>query len=626
MQNGTPASSPDRIHPTGRYLTAGLVLGYAAGIIEGLLVNRAGIAFLPFAAVAYGLIFGVGFLLLAAVARLVGRDLLALGIALAVTLFVGLEAGFLLNVRANPFEESGPALGGSLGVLALALALGVVAYFIARRRQAGRRASVARRVVGWLFALTFAWLVATFLLTWRSSEQGNNCILISMDAVRADHTSLYGYSRETTPNLDQLAGSSTMWLKAYTQSPGTSGGHGAMLSGLYPISNGAYLNGFPLDAKVKTLAEVFADNDYATAAFINNWYLSPALGFGQGFDCFVDGGKAVILKDAHPAIFLRGLVLYQVIHRGLVPPGAPSDAETADALRWITWRRNHRFFILLHIMDPHSPYVAPSDLLGRFSSGGETQPLDPGYINGLHDKSLSQPLTSEEQRFLTDRYDEEILSADRKIGRVLEHLDRLGLRENTLVVVTADHGEVLDESAAKQFGHGTLDYGCLQVPLVMHCPAVIPGGWIVQDVTEILNITPTIIDVMNLRDTAQRQGRSLLESAVGGGPAGAGNGANGHRGGAAFTTGDLVARDEYSVITDEWQYLILGDKVALYSPGNDADLISLYPGVADSLQALVEAWIARCRAEAVVPYSLKDRSVRPGKDALDRLKAVGYIQ
>jgi arylsulfatase A-like enzyme len=605
-----------RIHPTGRYLAAGLALGYAAGVAEGALVNRAGIAFVPFAALCYGILFGAGFLLLAAVARLIRRDLVALGLGLAVMLFVGLEAGFLFYARANPFEESGPALARSLAVIALALALGVVTYLVARCRQVGRTAG---RVASWLFPITIVGLAGFFLLTWRVPKPGDNCILISVDAMRADHTGLYGYHRETTPTLDALARNSTMWLKAYTQSPGTSGGHGAMLSGLYPISNGAYLNGFPLDSKVETLAEVFAESGYATAAFINNWYLSPALGFGQGFDCFVDGGKAVILKDAHPAIFLRGLVLYQVIHRGLVPPGAPSDAEVVDAFRWMAWRRNHRFFILLHIMDPHSPYVAPNDLRGHFGPAGET--LDPAYIEGLHQKSLTQRLTPAEQQFLTDRYDEEILSADRKIGRIFEQLDRLGLREKTLVVVTADHGEVLEESTVKQFGHGTLDYGCLRVPLLMSCPGIAPGGWIVQTVTETLDITPTIIHLMNLKDTARRQGRSLLE------PAGARAGAraNGSPEGVAFTTGDLATRDEYSVVTDDWQYLILGDKVALCSPGNTADLISLYPGVADSLQTVFEAWLARCRADAVVPFSLKDRSVRPGKEALDRLKAVGYI-
>jgi arylsulfatase A-like enzyme len=286
----------------------------------------------------------------------------------------------------------------------------------------------------------------------------------------------------------------------------------------------------------------------------------------------------------------------------------------------MAWRRNHRFFILLHIMDPHSPYIAPDDLRGHFGTTGEN--LDPGYVEGLHEESLVRPLTPEEQRFLTDRYDEEILSADRKIGRVLEQLDRLGLRDKTLVVVTADHGELLEEGAAKQFGHGTLDYGCLQVPLVASWPGRVPQGWIVQTVTETLNITPTIIYLMNLGDTVRRQGHSLLKPEAAGADAAADAGPEG----VAFTTGDLVTRDEYSVVTADWQYLILGDEVALRSPGNAADLLSLYPGVADSLQTVFETWLARCLAEAVVPYSLKGRSVRPGKEALDRLKAVGYIQ
>ncbi|MFZ1946791.1 MAG: sulfatase, partial [bacterium] len=394
------------LQPAAGYLAAGLALGYAAGVVEGALVNRAGPAFIPFAAVAYAVLFAAGFLVLALLARLVRRDLVAFGLGLSATLVFGLEAGYLLNVRANPFEESSGAHAGTIGVIAAALALGAVVYLAARRRQAGR---VFGKVVRWLFVATCMGLAAFFLITGRSSQPGMNCVLISVDALRADHVGAYGYARPTTPNLDALAGRSAMWLNAYTQSPGTTGGHGAMLTGLYPLSNGAYLNGYPLEPEVETLAEVFAGNGYATAAFINNWYLSPALGFGQGFDCFVDGGKAVILKDAGPSIFLRGLVICQVAHRALVPPGAPSNADIADAMRWMERRKDHRFFLFLHIMDPHSPYVAPPEIMGRFTSGGGVP--NRAAIQALHEKSLREALTAGEQAVLTDRYDEEVLSA-----------------------------------------------------------------------------------------------------------------------------------------------------------------------------------------------------------------------
>lgn len=624
------ASSPGRPAPASAYVAIGSVTGYAAGLVEAVFVNRAGAAFIPFAALAYSLMFAGGFLVLGLVARLIRRDLLALAMGISVAGFFGLEAGFLINVRADAFEASAATKMGSLIALAVGLALGAGVFFAARRRA--MRAG-AGRLMRWVMLLTAGGLLAFFLISWRASAPGPNCVLISVDALRADHVGAYGYQRATTPNLDALARSSTVYLKTYTQSPGTTGGHAAMLTGLYPISSGAYLNGYPIDPKVETLAEVFARNGYATAAFVNNWYISPALGFGQGFDCFVDGGKAAILKDATPAIFVRGLVLYQVIHRAQVPPEAPSDLEVADAMRWIAWRKNHRFFVFVHILDPHSPYVPPDDALG--SLGGSGRAIDPTYIESLHDKSLTAALTPDEQRILEDRYDEEIVSADRKIALIVEELERQGLRDKTLLVVTADHGEAMAEAGAKQFGHGTLDYACLHVPLVMSLPGRFAPGGRVETVTETIDITPTVIDVMGLRDPATRQGRSLVAPAT--------DPPDGHS--TAFATGDIEARDEYAVLTADWQYVILGNQVALYDlrkrnqaadqiAGQPADLgaafpanlAGQYPALAESLQTAIEAWIRRCLAEAVVPYSLKGRSVTPGRDALDRLKALGYIQ
>lgn len=603
-----------------RYASFGLATGFVCGLTEASVVNRAGIALLPFTALAYSILFGLGFLILGLIAKVIKRSLLSVAFALAVLLFVGLEVGFWINARANPFEE-GSARTGNLIVIVLSLAVGIAVFFVVRKRHA-RLGSA--RFMRWVLLGTAILVTAYFLISSRASRPGFNCVLISVDALRADHLGLYGYSRPTSPTIDALGARGTLWLRDYTQSPGTTGGHAAMLTGLYTLSNGAYLNGYPLEPEVETLAEVFAKNGYRTAAFVNNWYLSTALGFGQGFDCFVDGGKAAILKDADPLIFVRGLLLYQVIRRSLVPPGAPTDVDVVDAVRWIQWRRNHRFFLFLHILDPHSPYLPPADLVGRFGGTGEA--LDRAYIESLHDKSLEERLTPEQQAVLVDRYDEEILSADRKIGRVLGRLQELGLLEKTLLIVTADHGEVLAERSAgggKQFAHGTLDYGCLHVPLLMIFPGKIAAGIRESAVVENIDILATIVELLGLRDTARRQGVTLV------GPV-----SNPwHEPGIAFATGDIEARDEYSTVTGDWQYTILGDSLRLGRvplPGEighagSANLIAQDPAVADSLQAQIETWVRRATDEAVVPYSLKGRSVTPGKEALQRLKALGYI-
>jgi Sulfatase len=606
-----------------RYLTVGAGAGFAAGALEASFVHRPGLPYIPFAAMAYACLFGAGFAALWALARLLRRDLVALGLGLATFLFAGLEVGFWINVRANPFEGATQGKLANLAVLAGSLALGVAVYFLARRRSARIG---PWRPVPWVLGVTLVGLAIYFGVASRSmraAESDTNCLIISLDAVRADHLGIYGYARATSPNIDALARKGVLCERTYTQSPGSTGGHASMLTGLYPLTSGAYLNGFALDPKVETIAEVFAGNGYATAAFIDNWYISPALGFGQGFGCFVDGGKAMILKDAPPPIFFRGLLLYQVIHRSLVPPGVHSDLDVVDAARWIKARRHSRFFVFLHIMDAHSPYLPPRDLVGRFGGSGEA--LDPAYIQSLHDKSLGTRLTPAENQVLIDRYDEEILSADRKVGAIVGTLDRLGLLEKTVIVLTADHGEMMAEGKDKEFGHGTLDYGCLHIPLVVYAGDRasrnrVPAGRSIATVTQIIDIVPTIVDALGLKDPARRQGMSLLSPEI----------LSGSLARTAFATGDIEARDEYAAITRDWQYVIRGDKLGLYDLASGADpevnVITEHQAVADSLQASIEAWIKRCIAEAVVPYSLKGRSVTPGHEALQRLKALGYIQ
>jgi arylsulfatase A-like enzyme len=597
-----------------------MTCGFLAGIIEATLVHRPGLGFVAFSALAYSLLLGVAFAVLAALGRLVRRDLVPLGLGLATILLVGLEAGYYLNVRATGLEQSLSSRTGNLVVVAASICLGVLVYLLARRRPGlGSRLGFMR----WVWLGTLVVLVGYLGVSARIGRPGPNCILISVDALRADHVGAYGYARDTSPNIDALARKSTIWLNAYTQSPGSTGGHAAMLTGLYSLSNGAYLNGYPLEPRVETIAEVFARNSYATGAFINNWYLSPALGFGQGFRCFVDGGKAEILKDAPPTIFVRGLVLYQVIHRALVPPGAHSNLDIIDSLRWIAWHKNHRFFLFLHIMDCHSPYIPPADLRGTFGEGGRAN--EPAFIQSLHDKSLKQRLTPEEQQILIDHYDEEILSADRKIGMLVGDLQRLGLMDRTMIVITADHGEVMGESCEKQFGHGTLDYACVRVPLLIHVPAAWPGrddlaGRRIETVAQSIDIVPTIVNVLGLSDPVRRQGLSLVSPEL----------LQPGLSRTAFTTGDIEVEDQYAAMTRAWLYRILGERVSLHSlspeADHDANLIREFPAAAESLQTSIESWIERCMAEAVVPYALKGRSVAPGKEAIQRLKALGYIR
>jgi arylsulfatase A-like enzyme len=595
-----------------RHIGAGILVGFVAGAVEAVAVNRTGFFFIPYAAFAYAILTAVGFVLLALLGGAIKRDLAPLGFGASVAFFIVLEAAFWLNKKSPLPPGSGINMIINGAVLAVGFGIGVWAGLAYRRRSRGHGLF---RPAAAILAVVTVGLAVFFGTAYRATRPGTNCILISVDALRPDHLSCYGYHRETSPNIDRLAREGVLFLRAFTPSPGSTGGHASMLTGLHTLSHGAYLNEIRLPDEAKTAAEVCRDNGYSTAAFTRNWYISTALGFGQGFDCFLDQGYGEVLRRATPQLFMRGLALTQIILRLRLQPGHPSDLDIRDAIHWMRFRQGYRFFLFLHIMDTHSPYIPPPEFAGRF---GDARP-DAAFIESLHEKSLRHQLSPEEIGFLVDRYDEEILTADWKIGLLLEELRRLGLDRNTMIVVTADHGEVMGESEGKQFGHGTLDYGSLRIPLIMWLPAKIPAGQRVEGTVQSIDILPTMTDLLGLRDDQTRQGLSLVSRA---------DMLTAER--PAFATGDLLAREEYTVIASQWQYVILGDKAFLYNLGDDpyaaSNVIGEYPAVADSLRGLLTGWMDKSLDEAVVPFSIEGRAVTPGQEATQRLKALGYIQ
>jgi arylsulfatase A-like enzyme len=598
-----------------KYAGIGILIGLVAGIVESTIVHRAGLPFIPFAALVYGVLSGIIFTVIAIIFGVRRRALLPICIGLGVTGFSALELAFYAN-RASPYPaRSLHGMLTSLVVLLASIALGVVAGFLVRRRL--RRFNPFKPAVA-ILAVLAALIVGCSVHLYFDTEPGLNCVLVSIDALRPDHLGCYGYHRKTSPNIDGLAQRGVLCKRAFTQCPGSTGGHASMLTGLYTITHGAYVNGIILQDPVETAAEVFSMDGYSTAAFANNWYIGPAVGFGQGFDIFVNEGYGFQLTRCCPQLLSRGLVLSQTLHRMMKTDGYPTDVEIKDTLRWIRWQRNHKFFVFLHIMDCHCPYVPPASVRGYFPAGSTY--VDPGTVVRLHDESLTRRLSPEESRFMVDRYDEEILAADKKIGMLVDLLGELDLLEKTMIIVTADHGEVMGESEEKQFGHGTLDHGALQIPLLMHLPEYASGGKIIESTAMSIDILPTMKEVLNLTDPAHRQGISLVSAEV---PSlGVGR--------PAFATGDIVARESYTVIAGDWQYIVEGDERSLrgvnVEPQGAQAIGGEQAAIEDSLHILLADWLRTCIAEAVVPYSLDAKSVMPSADVKKQLKALGYIE
>jgi arylsulfatase A-like enzyme len=375
------------------------------------------------------------------------------------------------------------AVVGSLLALAGGLAAFLLAGFLWRRAQALASAKPRlRRLASFspplllLLLLVYPVILLFFLpskhpyVSAAGEEPPRGFILISLDAARGDRLSGLGYPRPTTPEVDRLIRGGTAFSRAYIQEPASGPGHACMLTGLPPLTHGVVANAHTLGDSVLTLAERLKAGGFQTAAFINNYYLESRFGFDQGFDCFINQYRAARLNSWQPSLLLRGLSLFHFLHRVYYPPGHRTSDTIQLTLDWLRHLPGGDFFVFLHIMDPHAPYDPPPDLRDRFYLP-EGQPVRDTAELRQRIKNLSEA----EVEALRDLYDADVALADRKVGRLVRELRRLNLLSSTLIVVTADHGEVLYEKE-QLFDHGSMWTGNLHVPLVFHYPRKVPKG------------------------------------------------------------------------------------------------------------------------------------------------------
>jgi arylsulfatase A-like enzyme len=534
---------------------------------------------------------------------------------------------------------------GALIGLVLAAAAGgagwLVAMTVLRRIRArgseqghdaaGRRAA-GRGVYGWDVMLLLVLLIypvqfGVFKLSHgqasTSSGAPRGFILISLDAARGDRISALGYDRPTTPRIDDLIRTGTAFSRAYVQHPASGPGHACMLTGLPSLSHGLVANSHTLSDSVITLAERLRDAGFHTAAFIDNFYLESRFGFAQGFDCFINEYRATRLDNPNPLLLLRGLSLFHVYKRVFFPPARRNTDTIREAFSWLRNRPAGDFFVFLHIMDPHSPYDPPSDLRAKFY-----QPTGPPVHDTEALRRRMKSLSNEEISALRDLYDGDMAFADRQVGWLVAELVRLHLLDSTLLVVTADHGEVLYEKD-KVFDHGLIWDGNLHVPLVFHYPQHAPAGLIVDTPVAATALVPTalyLLDIPYLDQTGTGFFRSLLQK----------NGPAPQPEPACVHSLSGITEADAAALTCERYKLILrrGGSMEFYDLLNDPqEQDDLWPGIeafpgselsqlVDRMQADLRTWL-QASAEAAV--GLQDQ----GNAAIDRetarrLRALGY--
>ncbi len=386
-----------------------------------------------------------------------------------------------------------------------------------------------------------------------------NVLLVTLDSVRADRVGTAG-GRARTPSLDRLATEGTRFANAYAQLPQTTPSHAALFTGQYPSSNGVRIaHHDALADGAVTLAGSLARAGYRTAGFYS--WAGPPNGFDQGFQTY----RLVGELDA---------------------ADGRADATTDAALAWLDAASGDRaapFFLWVHYRDPHYPYEPPAPYDALYA------PKCDGCVDGslrtlnrLHEGWRPSP--AELDRILA-AYDGEITFTDSQVGRLLGRLDALGLAENTVVVVTADHGEAFGEHG--EWFHGLTAYQpTVHVPLIARWPGVLPAGALVDPAAQVIDIMPTILDLAGVESPPSVEGRTLRPRS------------------GLSPAGDRVAITE----TSDWHYVAVTDGQwklirdnasggdALYHLATDAgetrNRLTTDPGPAARLAAVLDEWLA----------------------------------
>jgi len=294
-----------------------------------------------------------------------------------------------------------------------------------------------------------------------------NLLLVSFDTLRADYLGSYGHAANTSPTIDALAARGARFERVVAQAPWTLPSHFSMLTGLYPDREMLRYDESPcaISPTVQTLAEILADNRYSTAAFTGGGFVSSSLGFGQGFDRFESHGRR--FEDNLPAIHA-----------------------------WLERHAGSRFFLFVHHFNVHRPYAAPDAHLSRFIDEVPTACRGVVFSQadleaGRWQACLRDPHGVD---YLRAAYEAEISNADDLLSELLTQLSDLGVLDDTLVVVTADHGEELMD-------HGSLDHvrtlydEVIRVPLIIAGPGVEPGVR-VPVLAGLTDVVPTLLELL----------------------------------------------------------------------------------------------------------------------------------
>jgi arylsulfatase A-like enzyme len=422
-------------------------------------------------------------------------------------------------------------------------------------------------------------------------------IFYLIDTLGANHTSLYGYSRPTSPHLEKLASEGTWFENAFANAAYTPESVPSMMTSMHVRSHGVTKVFQQLSPEFLTVQEAFSAAGYATVAFSTNGNAGPARGTDIGFDSFYDH-----LEFDSPTEALRTVPINQVIS-------------------WMMEHQDRPVFVYIHTAEPHSPYAPPPPFNSLF---------DPEYNGSLGRSPLPQGLAitrefnyePRELEHLVALYDGEVAFADQMLETFQLLLQERGLLEKALFLVTADHGEEFMEH--NRLGHGgDVVSQLLRVPLILWGSDYVASGSKITHNVQLLDVMPTLLEIFGIEVDAPLQGDSLV-------PLMAGDG----RRSAAFEDRPIFAAThmseppKFSLTRESWKLNVYPrqSQLSLFDlasdPGEQVNLARRYPGtVRRMLRSLLElhGQLPAYEGQGATRHEIS-------QEQIDRLRALGYLQ
>lgn len=422
-----------------------------------------------------------------------------------------------------------------------------------------------------------------------SKQNSPNVIVILIDTLRADHLSLYGYSRNTTPNIDEFSKNAVVFTQAISQATFTKTSIASLFTSLNAYQHGVYRGAGDLkdtggsiatdvlDENETTLAEVLLQNKFLTTAWLQQGQLASYMGFAQGFINYNE---------------------------------RQNDIKNING-KFIKWLKRsgkkRKFFAYIHYLDLHDPYRP-----------------QPPYDTLYFDNTRAEKIKSRDKfRAYKQRafYDGQLTYIDSEIGLLFEQLKKTDFYEDTLIILTADHGEAFGEHGFFKHSYEPYDE-LIRVPLIIKFPKSLYAGEVVKSQVRLIDVMPTILDFLKIKTDSELEGSSLLSHLNNGSDRNHKMDFPDHAVSEIFN--ERYGVNALSIRTEKFKYIHFHNrKDELYDLEKDPEerdnVIGLNPEVAEKFQQMLQPVLSEKKQKVVKKVNLSEETV-------NELKALGYIE